>query len=44
MAVRFALVVKVDFLVQNSLVLQHRQLRKLLTDNAFGWRGCCNWT
>jgi hypothetical protein len=42
--VRFALVVKVDFLVQNSLVLQHRELRKLLVGKAFGWCGCGNWT
>jgi hypothetical protein len=37
-------IVKVDFSLQNSPVLQHRQHRKLPGGKTFGWCACCNWT
>jgi hypothetical protein len=38
----FALPVKVDFLLQNSLILRHLQRRKFFRSKALGCRTCCN--
>jgi hypothetical protein len=38
----FALAVKVDFLLQNSLMLRHLQRRKFFSSQALRSRTCCN--